>query len=519
MKFHTRSIRRAGRPRSIRRRGCRLSPRPPCTAENHVLDAPFRPPRVRPHRSASPGPFDGPTAAATPQPGAARSRRPVAAVPTEPVAPPPQLASRRAPAARSSPSPRSSSPSWPGARSSCPASSSGSGASSSRARRSPRSRRSSRSGTPTTRSSSATPAGGRQQSADRRARSRAWSTSLGDPYSAYLTPDEYRQGLQDLSGQFEGIGAEIGTQDAKGETSDCTTLGPDCCLVVVTPIEGSPSEKAGIKAGDAIVAVDGTSLDGLTVDEAREQDPGKKGTEVVPVDRPRRRRRSTSSSRPRRHHQQGGHHQGPRRRQRRLHRGHGFSDDAADEVPRRPPGRLKAGKTKIILDLRGNPGGFVTAARDRAASSSGTARSSGRRTPTATRPRPTRRRGHRDRTRRSRSSCLVDKGSASASEIVAGALQDRKRATLVGETSFGKGTVQQWIQLQDGGALKLTIAKWLTPDKRWIHHVGIIPDVPVDDAGRRRPDAIPPWTRRSSSSTRTRRWPGACGRLPDRSPP
>ncbi len=74
---------------------------------------------------------------------------------------------------------------------------------------------------------------------------------------------------------------------------------------------------------------------------------------------------------------------------------------------------------------------------------------------------------------------LVDKGSASASEIVAGALQDRKRATIVGETSFGKGTVQQWIQLQDGSALKLTIAKWLTPDKHWIHHVGIIPDVVV----------------------------------------
>ncbi len=76
--------------------------------------------------------------------------------------------------------------------------------------------------------------------------------------------------------------------------------------------------------------------------------------------------------------------------------------------------------------------------------------------------------------------CLIDGGSASASEIVAGALQDTGRATLVGQTSFGKGTVQQWQELTgEGGAFRLTIAKWLTPDKRWIHDVGIVPDVEV----------------------------------------
>ena len=76
--------------------------------------------------------------------------------------------------------------------------------------------------------------------------------------------------------------------------------------------------------------------------------------------------------------------------------------------------------------------------------------------------------------------CLIDGGSASASEIVAGALQDTKRATLVGQTSFGKGTVQQWQELTgEGGAFKLTIARWLTPDKRWIHKVGLTPDVVV----------------------------------------
>src|SRR5439155_2469683 len=105
--------------------------------------------------------------------------------------------------------------------------------------------------------------------------------SLGDPYSAYLTPDQYREGLQDLSGQFEGIGAEIGTTDAKGATSDCTTLGKDCVLTVVSPIEGSPAEKAGLRPGDQVVAIDGQKLDGLTVDAARDKVRGKKGTEVV----------------------------------------------------------------------------------------------------------------------------------------------------------------------------------------------------------------------------------------------
>lgn len=303
--------------------------------------------------------------------------------------------------------------------------------------------------------------------------------SLGDPYSAYLTPDQYSQGLQDLSGQFEGIGAEIGTRNAKGETSDCTTLGPDCFLVVVTPIEGSPSEKAGIKSGDAIVAVDGAKLDGLTVDGARNKIRGKKGTEVVlsvirdkaaPVDITVVRDVIVSKE----------------VISRDLGGGTvgyiavtGFSDNSQTKFHDALQADLKAGKKKIILDLRGDPGGYVTAARSIASEfikdgpifweqdADGTqvetdATGQGIATDDSI-----------------KLVVLVDKGSASASEIVAGALQDRKRATIVGETSFGKGTVQQWIQLQNGSALKLTIAKWLTPDKHWIHHVGIVPDVPI----------------------------------------
>ena len=303
--------------------------------------------------------------------------------------------------------------------------------------------------------------------------------SLGDPYSAYLTPEQYSQGLQDLSGQFEGIGAEIGTRDAKGATSDCTTLGPDCFLVVVSPIQGSPSEKAGVKAGDAIVAVDGTKLDGLTVDEARNKIRGKKGTPVVlsivrgsaaPIDITVVRdvivQKEVITK--------------------DLAGGSigyiavtGFSDNAASAFHDALQADLKAGEKKIILDLRGDPGGYVTAARSIASEFIKDGPifweedADGSQTPTPAT-------GQGIATDASiRLIVLVDKGSASASEIVAGALQDTKRATIVGETSFGKGTVQQWIQLQNGSALKLTIAKWLTPKKHWIHHVGIVPDVPV----------------------------------------
>ena len=169
----------------------------------------------------------------------------------------------------------------------------------------------------------------------------------------------------------------------------------------------------------------------------------------------------------------------------------GFSDNSATKFHDALQADLKAGKKKIILDLRGNPGGYVTAAKAIASEfikdgpifweedADGTQHE----TPAA---------GNGIATDDSvKLVVLVDKGSASASEIVAGALQDRKRATIVGETSFGKGTVQQWIQLQDGSALKLTIAKWRTPNKRWIHHVGIIPDVPVTTPADAGPDNDP----------------------------
>ncbi len=310
--------------------------------------------------------------------------------------------------------------------------------------------------------------------------------ALGDPYSQYLTPEEFKASLRDISGEFEGIGATIGTVDATGATSSCTTLGPDCRLVVVEPLAGSPAEQAGLLAGDVIDKVDGTSLDGLTIDQARDRVRGPRDTTVrltivrgdqpafeVPVIRAVIVQQEVEAK--------------------DLADGtvgyirlSGFSDHAAQEFDRVVAADVANGQTRLILDLRGNPGGFITAAREIASQflADGTIfwqeDASGTLTETVAQP------GGAATDPSIRLVVLVDGGSASASEIVAGALHDRGRATLVGSKTFGKGTVQQWTQLEgDNGGFRLTIAKWLTPDKTWIHGTGIVPDVVVTAAPAR----------------------------------
>jgi len=340
--------------------------------------------------------------------------------------------------------------------------------------------------------------------------------AVGDPYSAYLSPADFDQTIRDITGEFEGIGAEIGTVDGQGNSVDCGTFGPDCQLVVIAPLEGSPAEGAGLRPGDVILAVDGSTLDGLGPDQARDRIRGEAGTEValrirrynppaggppatvptaapgatvaparlvvdefeVTIVRAKVQRREVTS--------------------RELAGGTvgyvrlaGFSDAGADAFEAAVKAHVEAGITRLVVDLRGNPGGFLTDAR-RVASAfieSGPVYwqedADGNQTQSdaigggvATDPQID-------------VVLLIDRGSASASEIVAGALQDRGRATLVGETSFGKGTVQEWIGLDDLGGVRLTVWKWLTPDKRWIHHVGVTPDVPVEVPADTPPDDDP----------------------------
>jgi carboxyl-terminal processing protease len=156
-----------------------------------------------------------------------------------------------------------------------------------------------------------------------------------------------------------------------------------------------------------------------------------------------------------------------------------FSEVAAEQFRTALQKVVDAGTTRIILDLRDNPGGYLSAALSIASEFIGDGvvymeeTSDGKRTETRASG------GGLAVDASIKLVVLINKGSASASEILAGALQDRGRAALVGETSFGKGVVQTFIDLSDGSGLKLTIAKWLTPNGTWVHKVGITPDYPV----------------------------------------
>jgi carboxyl-terminal processing protease len=304
--------------------------------------------------------------------------------------------------------------------------------------------------------------------------------ALGDPYSGYMTPDDFAKSLQGLSGQFEGIGASVGGKSTDGKNTDCATLGPTCGLTIIEPIAGSPADKAGLRAGDRITKIDGASVDGLTVDAAVAKVRGPKGSAVsltvargsapafvlkitreVIVEREVIARDLAGGTVG-------------------YVRITGFSDQAASDFETALKRDIAAGEKKLVVDLRGNPGGYVTAARRIASQfiASGPIlwEQGAHSDPVATAAEP----GGVATDASIQVAVLIDKGSASASEIVAGALQDTGRAKLVGQTSYGKGTIQEWQTLDDNnGGFRLTIAKWLTPKQRWINKVGLTPDVPV----------------------------------------
>jgi len=307
--------------------------------------------------------------------------------------------------------------------------------------------------------------------------------SLDDPYSQYLTAEEMASIKEGLSGSFTGIGAVIDLRTSAGEL--CTAISADCLLTVTSTIEGAPARAAGILGGDTFLAVDGDALTGLSIDQAVLKVRGAEGTTVVITVRTGAlEARNVSIVRAKI--------ELPAVTAKQLQTTAGdrvdyialneFTDIAAGQFRDALQKIVAAGGNKIVLDLRDDPGGYLSTAlsiasefiadgvvyieeNSKGEQSSTSAQGGGIATDASI-----------------QLVVLINKGSASASEILAGALQDRGRAVLIGETSFGKGVVQTFIDLSDGSGLKLTIAKWLTPSGRWIHKIGLTPDIAVASA-------------------------------------
>ncbi len=297
---------------------------------------------------------------------------------------------------------------------------------------------------------------------------------LNDPYTRFMNPEEFRNMQIDTSGELTGVGIQI----AKDEESDR--------LIVISPIEDSPAFDAGILSKDIILAIDGKDTLGMDVNEAVQLIRGEEGTSVTltikrgetRIDYPIVRARIEI------------HPVRARLQQTELGpvgyiRLNQFNANAAKEMRAAIRDFENQSVTGYVLDLRSNPGGLLYASIEIARMwlAEGTIVST------------VDRRGEVDRQRATNSALtnkplvvLVDGGSASASEILSGALQDNDRAVLVGTSTFGKGLVQSVRSLGDGSGLAVTIAKYLTPSGRDINESGIPPDVELELTEEQRKD-------------------------------
>ncbi len=289
--------------------------------------------------------------------------------------------------------------------------------------------------------------------------------ALGDQYSGYMDPQTFPLMESDLSGELEGIGAVVRTIEETGE------------IEVVNVINGSPAEEAGVRPGDIFVEVDGVNVLGMTQLELVTLVRGPAGTEVnitfrrgdEQVNYTIKRERISIPNIASRVIEV----EGVRVGYIKLEQ---FTENARAEID---TALASFGTIDVILlDLRGNPGGLLSSAIDVASAflpdgvvlyedfGNGVERTfeaTGSYTDAET-----------------PFIVLVDERSASASELVSGAWQDRGRAVIIGEVTLGKGTVQTWQPLVNGGGVRLTIARWLTPNRYWIHEQGITPDIIVE---------------------------------------
>ncbi len=290
------------------------------------------------------------------------------------------------------------------------------------------------------------------------------ASSYKDPYTIYMPPKESEKFAADIAGSFGGVGMEIDMKNG--------------VLVVVTPLKGTPAETAGIKTGDQIVAIDKKPVDGLTTEQAVAKIRGPIGSTVdislvrngkvmtIPVVRAKIEVPQTEDTLD----QKTG-----------VYRIALFQFTATSvNLFNEALSRFKAsGSDKLVIDLRGNPGGYLDAAVNIAShflpkgTTIVTEDYDGKDTNKVHTSL-----GISDISSKVHVVVLVDGGSASASEILAGALKDNHVATIIGTRSFGKGSVQQLIPIGEG-SLKVTVARWVTPAGVWIMGNGITPDIEV----------------------------------------
>lgn len=293
--------------------------------------------------------------------------------------------------------------------------------------------------------------------------------ALGDPYTFFLPPETQKSTKEELGGSFEGVGIQLG-------------FNKDKRLSVIAPLAGTPADKAGIKPGDAIVKIENKDSQNLNLPEAVKLIRGQKGTQVsleiyrdgedktrtftltrdtIVVKSVEFQAKTTPS--------------GKKIAYIRLTR---FGEKTSSEWVQAVSDTLAGAPTGVVLDVRNNPGGFLDGAVFIASEFIGSGDVVLQENAA----------GEKQGYKVNRSGkllniplvVLINKGSASASEIVAGAVQDNKRGKLVGGESFGKGTIQESQDLPGGTGIHITTAKWLTPNGHWVHTVGLTPDVKVE---------------------------------------
>lgn len=288
--------------------------------------------------------------------------------------------------------------------------------------------------------------------------------SLRDPYTVFMNPEEAKMLSEDLEGSFGGIGVEITAKDG--------------LLLVIAPLDGSPAQKAGIKSGDVIIEIDGVEVGEYTFTQAINKIRGEKGTEVILTVLHKGDEetqdvivaRDTISVESVKSEIKEGNIMYVRISQ--------FGDDTFDKINQVAEEMQTKNIKKMIVDVRDDPGGYLDTCIDVTSLfiPEGVVvweedRNSQKEAMNST---------HLPRLTDIDLIVLINKGSASSSEIFAGAIQDTNKGILIGETTFGKGSVQNLEELPDGSQVKVTVAKWLTPDQRQIEDEGIKPDIEIE---------------------------------------